>query len=106
MLKDIEVKRLVEAIGDYQELVEQASDTRDKLSSLQQRWNGLRKERSSFRTGLESLHEQVSQMKADYQTLMKRANDVSATEDTILDNVKFLIDELTSLLKKHQDEDE
>ncbi len=103
MLKDIEVKRLVEAIGDYQELVEQAGDTRDKLSSLQQRWNGLRKERSSLRTGLESLHEQVSQMKADYQTLMKRANDVSATEDTILDNVKFLIDELTSLLKKHED---
>ncbi len=103
MLKDIEVKRLVEAIGDYQELVEQAGDTRDKLSSLQQRWNGLRKERASFRTGLESLHEQVSQMKADYQTLMKRANDVSATEDTILDNVKFLIDELTSLLKKHED---
>ena len=103
MLKDIEVKRLIEAISDYQELIEQASDTRDKLSSLQQRWNSLREERGQLRSGLDSLHEQVSQMKADYQTLMKRSNDVSATEDTILDNVKFLIDELTSLLKKHED---
>ncbi len=103
MLKDIEIKRLIEAISDYQELIEQASDTRDKLSSLQQRWTSLREERGQLRSGLDSLHEQISQMKADYQTLMKRSNDVSATEDTILDNVKFLIDELTSLLKKHED---
>ncbi len=104
MLKDIEVKRLIEAISDYQELIEQASDTRDKLSSLQQRWTSLREERGQLRSGLDSLHEQISQMKADYQTLMKRSNDVGATEDTILDNVKFLIDELTSLLKKHEDD--
>ena len=104
MLKDVEVKRLVEAISDYQELIEQASDTRDKLATLQQRWNDLRQERTTLRSGMDSLHEQISQMKADYQTLMKRSNDVAATEDTILDNVKFLIDELTSLLKKHQDE--
>ena len=104
MLKDVEVKRLVEAISDYQELIEQAGDTRDKLASLQQRWNDLRSERTTLRSGMDSLHEQISQMKADYQTLMKRSNDVAATEDTILDNVKFLIDELTSLLKKHQDE--
>ena len=105
MLKDIEVKRLIEAISDYQELIEQAGDTRDKLATLQQRWNSLREDRGALRTGLEVLHEQVSQIKVDYQTLMKRATDVSATEDTILDNVKFLIDELTSLLKKHESDD-
>lgn len=104
MLKDIEIKRLIEAIGDYQDLIEQASDTRDKLSALQKSWNSLRQERGQLRTGLDSLHEQISQMKVDYQTLMKRSNDVSATEDTILDNIKFLIDELTSLLKKHEDD--
>ena len=104
MLKDAEVKRIVEAIGDYRELIGQASDTRDKLSSLQSRWTDLRQERATLRTSLDSLHEQISHMKADYQTLMKRSNDVSATEDTILDNVKFLIDELTSLLKKHEDD--
>lgn len=104
MLKDIEIKRLIEAIGDYQDLIEQASDTRDKLSALQKSWNSLRQERGQLRTGLDALHEQISQMKVDYQTLMKRSNDVSATEDTILDNIKFLIDELTSLLKKHEDD--
>ncbi len=104
MLKDNEVKRLIEAIGDYQELIEQASDTRDKLSALQKSWTGLRDERGQLRAGLDALHQQMSQMKADYQTLMKRSNDVSSTEDTILDNVKFLIDELTSLLKKHEDD--
>ena len=104
MLKDKEVKRLIEAIGDYQDLIEQAGDTRDKLSSLQKHWNSLRQDRGELRSGLDSLHEQISQMKVDYQTLMKRSNDVSATEDTILDNVKFLIDELTSLLKKHEDD--
>lgn len=104
MLKDIEIKRLIEAIGDYQDLIEQASDTRDKLSALQKSWNSLRQERGQLRTGLDSLHEQISQMKVDYQTLMKRSNDVSATEDTILDSIKFLIDELTSLLKKHEDD--
>ncbi len=104
MLKDAEVKRLIEAISDYQELIEQAGETRDKLSSLQKNWNTLRDERGSLRGSFDSLHEQISQMKVDYQTLMKRSNDVSATEDTILDNVKFLIDELTSLLKKHEEE--
>ncbi len=103
MLNDVEVKRLVEAISDYQQLIEQASDTRDKLSSLQARWTDLRGERSTLRSSLDSLHEQMSQMMADYQTVMKRSNDVFATEDTILDNVKFLIDELTSLLKKHEE---
>ena len=102
MLRDIEVKRLVEAIGDYNELIEQSSDMRDKLSSLQKRWNSLRQEREQFRTGLDALHEQMSQMKVDHQTVMKRANDLSATEDGVLDNVKFLLDELTSLLKKHE----
>ena len=104
MLKDHEVKRLIEAISDYRELIEQASDTRDKLSALQKSWNSLRQERGQLRTGLDALHEQISQMKVDYQTLMKRSNDVSATEDTILDSIKFLIDELTSLLKKHEDD--
>ncbi len=104
MLKDHEVKRLIEAISDYQELIEQASDTRDKLSALQKSWNSLRQERGQLRTGLDSLHEQISQMKVDYQTVMKRANDLSATEDGVLDNVKFLLDELTSLLKKHEDD--
>jgi hypothetical protein len=29
--------------------------------------------------------------------------DLSSTEDTVLDNVKFLIDELSSVLKKHEE---
>ena len=33
---------------------------------------------------------------------MKRVNDLSSTEDTVLDNVKFLIDELDSTLRKHE----
>lgn len=102
MLTDVEVKRIIEAIGEYKELVEQSTDVRDKLESLQKRWNGLRQERDQIRTCLDSLHQTVSQMKVDYQSLMKRVNDVSTTEDTVLENVKFLIDELTSLLKRHE----
>ena len=102
MLTDVEVKRIMEAIGEYRELVEQSTDMRDKLESLQKRWNGLRQEREQMRTTLDSLHQTMSQMKVDYQGLMKRVNDVSGTEDTVLENVKFLIDELTSLLKKHE----
>ena len=41
-------------------------------------------------------------MRVDYQGLMKRVSDVSATEETVLENVKFLIDELSSILKKHE----
>jgi hypothetical protein len=33
---------------------------------------------------------------------MKRMTDLYSTEDTVLDNMKFLIDELTSVLKKHE----
>ena len=101
MLKDMEVKRLIEAIGEYKELVEQSSDMRDKLDSLHKSWSGLRVERDQLRASFDGLHELISQMKVDYQGLMKRANDVSMTEDQILDNIKFLLDELTSLLKKH-----
>ncbi len=102
MLKDMEVKRLIDAIGEYKELVEQSSDMRDKLDSLHKSWSGLRREREELRSSFEGLHEAISHMKVDYQGLMKRANDVSGTEDTILDNVKFLLDELTSLLKQHE----
>jgi len=35
--------------------------------------------------------------------MVKSMTDLSATEDNVLDNVKFLVDELTSLLKKHQE---
>ena len=102
MLKDMEVKRLIEAIGDYRELIEQSSDMRDKLDALHKGWAGLRQEREQLRASFDGLHEDMSQMKVDYQGLMKRANDVAGTEDTILDNIKFLLDELTSLLKKHE----
>ncbi len=102
MLKDMEVKRLIEAISEYKELVEQSSDMRDKLDSLHKSWSGLRQEREHLRTSFDGLHQAISQMKVDYQGLMKRANDVSMTEDAILDNIKFLLDELTSLLKKHE----
>ena len=101
MLKDMEVKRLIEAISEYKELVEQSSDMRDKLDSLHKSWSGLRQEREELRTSFDGLHQAISQMKVDYQGLMKRSNDVSMTEDQILDNIKFLLDELTSLLKKH-----
>ena len=102
MLGDSEVKRIVEAIGEYKELVEQSNDMRAKLESLHKRWQGLKQEREELRSCLDSLHQDISQIKVDYQGLMKRANDVSVTEDTILDNVKYLVDELTSLLKKHE----
>lgn len=101
MLNDGEVKKIVEAIHEYKELVEQSSDMRDKLDQLQRRWNALRQEREEVRNSLDALHQAMSQLKVDYQQVMKKVNDLSSTEDTVLDNVKFLLDELTSLLKKH-----
>ena len=101
MLNDMEVKRIVEAITEYKELVQQSSDMRDQLDSLQRRWNSLRQERDQLRESLDRIHQTMSQLKVDYQGMMKTMTDLSSTEDTVLDNVKFLVDELTSLLKKH-----
>ena len=101
MLNDMEVKRIVEAITEYKELVQQSSDMRDQLDSLQRRWNSLRQERDLLRESLDRIHQTMSQLKVDYQGMMKTMTDLSSTEDTVLDNVKFLVDELTSLLKKH-----
>ncbi len=102
MLSDAEVRRIVDAIGEYKELVEQSTDMRDKLEALQKNWNGMKQEKGQIRNALDALHQTMSQMKVDYQGLMKRVNDVSATEETVLENVKFLIDELSSVLKKHE----
>lgn len=102
MLNDTEVKRIVEAISEYKELVQQSSDMRDQLESLQKRWNSLRQERDHLRASLDTIHQTLSQVKVDYQAMMKTMTDLSSTEDTVLDNVKFLLDELTSLLKKHE----
>lgn len=102
MLQDNEVKRIVEAISEYKELVQQSSDMRDQLETLQKRWNSLRQERDQVRASLDAIHQTLSQVKVDYQAMMKTMTDLSSTEDTVLDNVKFLLDELTSLLKKHE----
>lgn len=102
MLQDNEVKRIVEAISEYKELVQQSSDMRDQLESLQKRWNALRQERDHLRASLDTIHQTLSQVKVDYQAMMKNMTDLSSTEDTVLDNVKFLLDELSSLLKKHE----
>jgi chromosome segregation ATPase len=102
VLNDTEVKRIVEAINEYRELVQQSTDMRDQLESLQKRWSSLRQERDQLRTSVDGLHQTLAQLKVDYQSVMKRLTDLSATEDTVLDNVKFLIDELTSVLKKHE----
>ena len=102
MLNDTEVKRIIEAINEYRELVQQSSEMRDQLESLQKRWFSLRQEREALRTGVDSLHQTLAQMKVDYQALMKRMTDLYGTKDTVLDNMKFLIDELTSVLKKHE----
>jgi phage shock protein A len=102
VLNDTEVKRIIEAITEYRELVQQSTEMRDHLEALQKRWFTLRTEREQLRTSIDGLHQTLAQMKVDYQTIMKRMTDLSATEDTVLDNVKFLIDELTSVLKKHE----
>jgi len=102
VLNDTEVKRIIEAITEYRELVQQSSEMRDQLESLQKRWSALRTERDQVRTSVDSLHQTLAQMKVDYQAVMKRMTDLSSTEDTVLDNVKFLIDELSSVLKKHE----
>ena len=102
MLNDGEVKRLVGAISEYKELVQQSTDLRDQLEALQNRWNALRQERDQLRGGLDKIHQTMSQMKVEYQGMMKTMTDLSSTEDTVLDNVKFLLDELTSLLKRHE----
>lgn len=102
MLNDNEVKHIIEAITEYKELVHQSTNVRDQLDSLQKRWNSLRQERDKLRTSLDSIHGTLSQLRADYQGMVKNMTDLSATEDTVLDNVKFLVDELTSLLKKHE----
>ncbi len=102
MLKDNEVKRIVEAVTEYKELVQQSSDMRDQLESLQKRWSSLKQERDQVRSSLNVIHQTLSNVKVEYQTMMKAMTDLSATEDSVLDNVKFLLDELTSLLKKHE----
>jgi uncharacterized protein involved in exopolysaccharide biosynthesis len=105
MLKDAEVKRIIEAIAEYKELVQQSSNMRDQLESLQKRWNSLRQERDQLRTSLDTIHAALAQVKVEYQSLMKNITDLSATEDTVLDNMKFLIDELNSVLSKHNGEE-
>lgn len=102
MLSDAEVKRIIDAITEYKELVEQSSEMRDHLESLQKRWHSLRTERDQVRSSLDALHQTLSNLKVEYQTMVKRMTDLSATEDTVLDNVKFLVDELTSVLRKHE----
>ena len=102
MLNDTEVKRIIDAITEYRELVQQSSEMRDQLESLQKRWQALRTEREQLRVSVDALHQMLAQMKVDYQAVMKRMTDLSSTEDTVLDNVKFLIDELSSVLKKHE----
>lgn len=101
MLNDNEVKRIIDAISEYKELVHHATTARDQLESLQNRWFTLKQERDKLRTGLDAIHSSISQLRAEYQGMIKNMTDLSATEDTVLDNVKFLVDELTSLLKKH-----
>ena len=102
MLNDTEVKRIIEAITEYRELVQQSSEMRDQLESLQKRWFSLRQEREQLRTSVDGIHMTLAQVKVDYQAVMKRMTDLYSTEDTVLDNMKFLIDELTSVLKKHE----
>lgn len=102
MLNDTEVKRIIEAITEYRELVQQSSEMRDQLESLQKRWFSLRQEREQLRTSVDAIHMTLAQVKVDYQAVMKRMTDLYSTEDTVLDNMKFLIDELTSVLKKHE----
>lgn len=102
MLNDTEVKRIIEAITEYRELVQQSTEMRDQLESLQKRWFSLRQEREQLRTSVDALHMTLAQVKVDYQAVMKRMTDLYGTEDTVLDNMKFLIDELTSVLKKHE----
>ena len=102
MLNDTEVKRIIEAITEYRELVQQSSEMRDQLESLQKRWFSLRQEREQLRTSVDGLHMTLAQLKVDYQAVMKRMTDLYSTEDTVLDNMKFLIDELSSVLKKHE----
>lgn len=101
MLNDTEVKRIIEAITEYRELVQQSSEMRDQLDSLQKRWNALKHERDGLRNNVDKIHQTMSQLKVDYQAVMKSMTDLASTEDTVLDNVKFLVDELSSLLKKH-----
>ena len=60
MLSDGEVRRIIDAIGEYKELVEQSTDMRDKLESLQKRWNGLRQDREQIRNALDSQHQNVA----------------------------------------------
>jgi uncharacterized coiled-coil DUF342 family protein len=102
MLSDAEVKRIIDAITEYKELVEQSSEMRDHLESLQKRWHSLRQERDQVRSSLDALHQTLSNLKVEYQTMVKRMTDLSSTEDTVLDSVKFLVDELTSVLRKHE----
>jgi phage shock protein A len=71
MLDDQEVKRIIEAITDYKELIHQSSNVRDQLDGLQRRWNVLRQERDKLRTGLDSIHTTLSQMRADYRGMIK-----------------------------------
>ena len=105
MLKDAEVKKVIEAITEYRELLEHSTEMRDHLESLHKRWHSLKEERETLRQSLNQIHETMSQLKADYQVVVKRATDLSSTEDRVLDSVKFLIDELDSTLRKHADDD-
>ncbi len=102
MLNDTEVKRILEAITEYRELVESSGEMRKQLESLLNRWGSLKQERDELRMTLDRIHQTMAQLKADYQVMMRRVGDISSTEDAVLDSVKFLIDELASTLKKHE----
>lgn len=102
MLNDNEVKKIIDSISEYKELVHHSSNVRDQLDSLQNRWASLKSDRDKLRTSLDTIHSGLSQLRAEYQGMIKNMTDLSSTEDSVLDNVKFLVDELTALLRKHE----
>ena len=52
MLNDNEVKRIIDSISEYKELVHHSSNVRDQLEALQTRWSSLKHERDKLRSGL------------------------------------------------------
>ena len=102
MLGDKDINKIINAVKEYNDLLQKSSVVMDRLAETKKQWDILLSDRDELRAESERMNRFIAQFKEDYQNFHARESQWVNSVADLHTKLQFMVDELNTIVSHHR----
>ena len=102
MLGDKDINKIINAVKEYNDLLQKSSVVMDRLAETKKQWDTLLSDRDTLRAESERMNRFIAQFKEDYQNFHARESQWVNSVADLHSKLQFMVDELNTIVSHHR----